>query len=279
MNISKVNDVTTIKKEKGKPFRILQLTDIHIGGGILSVKPDKRALDAVEKIVKAANADFIIVTGDIVYPIPFFSGTRNNLKSSKMFGRLMEKLGVPWTFVFGNHDSESFAKYTKDEIANYYMSLKDCLFEKGEKGITGLGNYSIKLVDSNDNLIYRLMFVDSNAYLTWNFFSGFDIIHADQTEWYKRTVATNDGKVEPSLAFFHIPPKEFKDGWEKCYMGSPEAQYHLGFVQEKDNYFGYPKTVKSEFFSEMVKLGSCRGMFMGHDHLNTLSITYQGIRL
>ena len=83
----------------------------------------------------------------------------------------------------------------------------------------------------------------------------------------------------PIFAFFHIPPKEFKEGWEKCYNGSKEATYHLGFVQEKDNYFGYPKTKEGKFFAEMVKLGSCKGMFMGHDHLNTLSITYQGIRL
>ena len=53
----------------------------------------------------------------------------------------------------------------------------------------------------------------------------------------------------------------------------------MGFVQEKDNYFGYPKTKEGRFFAEMVRFGSCKGMFVGHDHLNTLSITYQGIRL
>lgn len=90
---------------------------------------------------------------------------------------------------------------------------------------------------------------------------------------------SENGKAARSLAFFHIPPKEFKEGWEKCYRGSNEATYHCGFVQEKDNYFGYPKTKEGKFFEEMVKLGSCKGMFMGHDHLNTLSMTYKGIRL
>ena len=50
-------------------------------------------------------------------------------------------------------------------------------------------------------------------------------------------------------------------------------------MQEKDNYFGYPKTLEGTFFREMVQLGSCKGMFFGHDHLNTLSCTYQGIRM
>lgn len=82
-----------------------------------------------------------------------------------------------------------------------------------------------------------------------------------------------------SLAFFHIPPKEFREAWEKFYRGDTSVIYHHGFVGEKDNYFGYPKTVEGKFFNEMVKFGSCKGMFMGHDHLNTLSLTYKGIRL
>lgn len=277
----KIDGTTVITKEANKPFRILQLTDIHIGGGWLSIKQDKLALAAVEKIVKAANADFVIVTGDIAYPFPIFSGTRNNLRASKMFGSLMTKLGVPWTLVFGNHDSESFAKYNKQQIADYYISLSNCYFEKGNNNLTGVGNYCIKLQNSDGTLNNALMFIDSNAYLTWNFFSGFDTIHDNQIEWYKSTIKqlSNGDKIVKSLAFFHIPPKEFKEGWEKCYQGSDEAQYHLGFVQEKDNYFGYPKTKEGRFFSEMVSLGSCKGMFMGHDHLNTLSITYKGIRL
>ena len=60
-----------IVKEKGKPFRILQLTDVHIGGSLSTRKKDKLALAAVEKVVKNANADFVVVTGDMVYPMPW----------------------------------------------------------------------------------------------------------------------------------------------------------------------------------------------------------------
>lgn len=280
VTFSKTNNSTVIRKEDCKPFRILQLTDVHIGAGIFCRRRDKMALAAVEKIVKAANADFIVVTGDIAYPLPIFSGTNNNMRASRKFAELMTKLAVPWTFVFGNHDAESFSKATKDELAAYYMSQPNCYFEKGER-MTGCGNYCIRLENADGSLNNLLMFIDSNAYLTNSFFSGFDVIHDDQIEWYKRTVEKHSAAgVAPSLAFFHIPPKEFKDAWEKCYRGNTdEVTYHLGFVQEKDNYFGYPKTVEGKFFSEMVKLGSCKGMFMGHDHLNTLSLTYKGIRL
>lgn len=275
----KANGVIT--KENGKPFRILQLTDVHIGGGPFSRKKDKLALAAVEKIVKAAKADFVVVTGDVCYPLWPWSGTFNNMRGSRKFAELMKKLGVEWTLVFGNHDTESFAFYDKEHLANYYISQPKCHFKKGEKGLTGMGNYCIKLQNPDGSLNTALMFIDSNSYLKKSFFSGFDVIHDDQIEWYKRQITelSTDGNTARSLAFFHIPPKEFKEAWDKCYLGSDEVTYHLGFVQEKDNYFGYPKTKHGNFFSEMVKLGSCNGMFMGHDHLNTVSLTYQGIRL
>lgn len=277
----KIDGHTVITKEEGKPFRILQLTDVHVGGGPFSRKKDKLALGAVEKIVNAANADFVIVTGDICYPLFPWSGTFNNMRGSRKFANLMNKLGVEWTLVFGNHDTESFAFYNKEQLADFYMKQPKCRFEKGEKGLTGLGNYMIKLNNADGTLNTALMFIDSNAYLTKSFFSGFDVIHDDQIDWYKRAIneISESGQTAGSLAFFHIPPKEFKEGWDKCYQGSEEVTYHHGFVQEKDNYFGYPKTKEGNFFKEMVKLGSCKGMFMGHDHLNTLSITYQGIRL
>ena len=55
-------------------------------------------------------------------------------------------------------------------------------------------------------------------------------------------------------------------------------KWYLGEVGETNDYFGVPK-FKGNFFEEMVKFGSCKGMFMGHDHLNTVSLEYKGIRL
>ena len=126
-----------------------------------------------------------------------------------------------------------------------------------------------------------LMMVDSNMYTGGTFFSGFDTIHDDQIDWYEKVIRENsaEGSVIPSLAFFHIPPKEFKEGWEKCYRGEPGATYHLGFVGEKDQYFGYPKQKEGNFIKRMVALGSLKGFFVGHDHLNTLSIDYLGMRM
>lgn len=277
--IQKTNGKTTITLDENKPLRILQLTDLHLGGGLFSRKKDKMALSAVQKILNRANADFVVVTGDICYPFFIFSGTNNNLKGTKMFANFMEKSGIPWCMVFGNHDVEKHSRYSKEDLCDFYESLPNCHFRRGEP-MTGQGNYSIPVFNSDGKLNTVLMFLDSNSYLSWHFFSGFDTIHQDQIDWYKNEISSfSEGSLPPSLAFFHIPPKEFKEGWDKCRMGSDEATYRSGFVQEKDNYFGYPKTIEGNFVKEMIEFGSLKGFFCGHDHLNTLSIDYLGMRM
>ena len=128
--LEKKGGMTVIRMPEGRPFRILQLTDIHIGGGLLSRKKDRLALDAVRKIVRASHADLVVVTGDMVYPLFMYSGTSNNLKASKKFGECMDSLGVPWTFTFGNHDEECIAFYKKERLADYYMTLKSCCLKR-----------------------------------------------------------------------------------------------------------------------------------------------------
>lgn len=282
MRIERQDGGTVIYKEAGKPLRILQLTDIHLGCGPLCRRNDKLAMAAVEKIIAAAGADFCVVTGDLGYPFVTLGGSHNNLKPFKLMSAAFDRAGLPWCAVFGNHDTEPHARYKKEQLADYMESLPNCYFQKGDPNLTGVGNYCIPLRGEDGKLILALMFVDSNAYAGKSFFSGFDIIHQDQVDWYKDTIkamSAKEGEPAKSLAFFHIPPKEIKTAWEHIYKGEKGAVYHLGFVQEKDNYFGYPKTLEGTFFREMVELGSCKGMFFGHDHLNTLSVTYQGIRM
>ena len=49
-------------------FKVLHLTDIHFGGGILSSKTDKMTANAVAAMVVAENPDLVIITGDILMP-------------------------------------------------------------------------------------------------------------------------------------------------------------------------------------------------------------------
>jgi len=272
----------TFTKLPGKNFKILQLTDLHFGRGILSISKDKLAHNAVVTLVERVKPDLIIITGDNVYPLPIFSGTLNNLRESKYVGNLMETFGIPWTMTFGNHDTEPFATHTREDLLKYYSSLPNCLLSDGAPGVFGVGNHVLKIENADGSVNTALVMLDSNMYLKKSFFSTFDNIHDDQIEWYKSEIKkiSGDGPLIKSLAFFHMPVKEYRDAWQILKNGgTDQVTYHCGMIAEKNDHVGFSRRKEGKFFEEMVKFGSCKGMFCGHDHLNNISMTYKGVRL
>lgn len=268
-------------KPSDRDFKVLQLTDMHFGRGILSVKSDKLARNAVITLVERVKPDLIIITGDNVYPIPIFSGSFNNMRESKYVGELMESFGIPWTMTFGNHDTEPFATHTRKELLDYYSSLENCLLTDGAPGVFGTGNHIILLENEDGAKNTAFVMLDSNMYLNKSFFSTFDNVHDDQIEWYKREITKlSDGKKLQSLAFMHMPPVEYRDAWAKLKMGkTDEVTYHCGTIAEVNDHVGFSRRKEGHFFEEMLAFGSCKGIFCGHDHLNNISMTYKGIRL
>ena len=91
-----------------RDVKVLQLTDVHIGGGAFSFRKDMMAMNAVYDLVSYTKTDLIIVTGDMAYPVPFSSGSFNNLAPTKIFIEMMESIGIYWAVVFGNNDSEVY---------------------------------------------------------------------------------------------------------------------------------------------------------------------------
>ena len=103
-------------------FKVMQLTDIHIGGGFGSFSRDKKALNAVDAMIKAEKPDFIVVTGDMAFPVPYSSVTFNNMTGLTEFFTFMENQQIYWTLTFGNHDTEAYS---------YYNTLKRYTEESG----------------------------------------------------------------------------------------------------------------------------------------------------
>ena len=88
-------------------FKIMHITDVHLGGGCLARGDDKKALNAIAAMVSYEKPDLVIATGDIASTY-ITSGSINNRYSHEYFARLMENLGVYWTVTLGNHESEVY---------------------------------------------------------------------------------------------------------------------------------------------------------------------------
>lgn len=264
-----------------KDFKILQLTDLHMGFGWLSKKQDQLALGAVKKLVRRTKPDLIVLTGDSVFPFWPKAGTRDNGKQAKKLMAFLDGFQIPYTLVFGNHDCEMGSACDKEQLGRLFKKGTYCIFTEGKKALTGVGNFVIELVDDAGKVLLPLVMLDSNMYGEggW-FFSGFDCIHEDQTDWCMERLAAYR-QMDPdirAMAFFHMPLREFKDAYERMKLGDKSVVYEHGSISEKNEYFGISKRPGS-FFDRAVENGVIKWMFCGHDHLNTLSLTYKGIRM
>lgn len=280
-------------------FTVMQITDIHIGAGYMSLAKDEKAMNTIANMVREKKPDLVIATGDVAYPVPFQAGTLNNLNGAKLFAQLMESLGVYWTLTFGNHDTEAYSYYSREDISQYYNNLKNegfkyCIYTPGPENVDGFGNQLIKVKNSAGKITQSLFLFDSHSYtggdilgLMWKY----DNIKESQVNWYKTNVEEMTAKntaagagteTVSSLAFFHIPLEEYKTAWEALaandYNDTQDVKYHYGMAGEVGKVI-YSGIGEDELFETMLETGSTKGIFCGHDHYNNFSIDYKGIRL
>ena len=288
-------------------FKVMHLTDIHIGGGFLSKDVDEKALNAVALMVTKEKPDLVIATGDIAFPVPYTAGTFNNYTGAKAFGNLMDSLGVYWTVTFGNHDSEAYSYFDREAIAKIYSSdeFKYCLFQSGPEDVDGYGNHIIEVKNSKGIITQAMVMIDSQAYIKDNIIESikgtYDNIHPNQVEWYENEInrmnAENNNAIKAAQgdangglheqfgtvkthAFFHIPLVEMADAWnefaDNSFKDTENFKYIEGIIGEGGRrvYCGYGE---DELFEKMLESGSTKAMYNGHDHINNTTFNYKGI--
>ncbi len=286
-------------------LKVVQITDVHIGGGWMSVKKDRMALNAVAAMISAEKPDFVVVSGDISFPVPFIAGTFNNKSAARIFAELMENLGVYWTVTYGNHDTEAYSYFSREDITDLYETYPHCLMRDGANDVDGNGNQVFNIVNSDGFITRSIFTMDSHSYIDGDIlgiFWKYDNIHENQIEWYKNTVEENrthnmmklssSSTVAPledinslnpsSTVFIHIPISEYKDAWveysENGYADTETVKYNYGAAGESDKIV-YHGVYEDNFFETMLELGSTDSVFCGHDHLNNFSLNYKGIDL
>ncbi|MCM1289228.1 MAG: metallophosphoesterase [Corallococcus sp.] len=196
--------------ENATSLKILQLTDPQIKFGAFPSR-DRKTFDLLEKAIKTEKPDLCVVTGDLTLSVFTYD-------AYKYFADFMQRIGVKWTLVYGNHDAQfDCSKYT---LYNLLKGYDNCLFQAGPSDIYGECNFLINVFKGQkkaDNLAYSLVMLDSGMYpeegntsLTdW----VYDWIHQSQMDWYEwaiKGLQSINPEVQSSM-FFHIPLKEFAD--------------------------------------------------------------------
>ncbi|MBQ3045480.1 MAG: metallophosphoesterase [Clostridia bacterium] len=289
-----------------REIKVIQLSDTHFGGGWMSIKKDSMAMNAIAAIISAEKPDLVIVTGDMAYPVPFQAGTFNNKSGAKLLAELMETLGVYWTASYGNHDTEAYSFFDREEITDFYSQYPHCLVREGAADVDGYANQVFNVINSDGMITRSLFTIDSHSYVDGDIFGimwKYDNIHENQIEWYKSVIEENNKHNEmkilsssqsdfgqkyinflnvPSSVFLHVPLSEYKDAWNEYadngYKDTKNVKYNYGAAGESGKVV-YPGIYEDNFFETMLELGSTDSVFCGHDHLNNFSINYKGIDL
>ena len=321
--LSKGNSYNEIKTEKqlipqkdengywyfttDEDFKVMHITDIHIGGGFLSKGTDEKTLNAVATMITKEKPDLVVATGDIAFPVPYMAGTFNNYSGAKAFANLMESLGVYWTVTFGNHDAEAYSYFDREAVSEFYSNeeFKHCLFQAGPEDVDGYGNHVIEVKNSQGIITQAMVLIDSQAYVNDSIIESikgtYDNIHPNQVEWYEAEIKRmndentkaikavqgdeNGGLFEKygtvkTLAFFHIPLVEMADAWTEFqknnFKDTDNFKYVEGVICEGGRRV-YCGLGEDDLFEKMLELGSTKAMFNGHDHVNNTTFEYKGI--
>lgn len=273
--------VYTMTANEGERVTVLQLTDTHISGIEENHDKDIKAINAIYTLVERTRPDFIVVTGDAIFGMPYSDGDDDTLALQTLLA-LMDQIGIPWTWTFGNHDHSFFDRYSTDEIAEMLsQSSTLCMYDKNED-ISGYSNGVFKLCNADGSISQLLIMIDSNGTEYGDEDTGevtdYEPIYEDQVDWYQDQIekySCQQGQLVSSMVFFHIPIQEYVDAWNSYEENNYSTYYYFGDKREESSC----SSMHSSLFERALELGSTKAMFCGHDHRNDYALNYEGIDL
>ncbi len=264
-----------LEKNPDEDFVILNLTDIQLDDVELYDGTGDRTNAMINKLITETEPDLITLTGDNAI------GTMSYLDLVSY----IDSFGIPWAPVMGNHDGQGCIN--ECWAAQLFDDAENCLFKFGPEDM-GYGNYILNITE-NGRIIHTLFMMDTHGSKLYKdnlgkVFDGYDHLWPNQIKWYKWAVngiSETAGRTVESTVFMHIPVVEYKDAWDAAWNPETES-FRLEYAFTS---FGVnleapcSAPVNNGFFSVCKELGSTKNMVCGHDHINSSSILYDGIRL
>ena len=262
----------TLEKDPDKDFVVLNFSDVQLSSAEVYGEYGAIAEATIDKAIKEVQPDLITLTGD-------------NAWCKMGYIRLVQVIdsyGIPWAAVMGNHDGDNGETVYENWCAEQVVSAKNSVFKFGPKDM-GVGNYIINVTE-NGEIIHSIYMVDTHTNTDLPC-GGYDHLWDNQLKWYEWAVkGTNAlaGKTVESSIFFHIPCIQYRTAWAEAQYNAETGEYDNPAYADS---FGYntegicSPEYDSGFFALVKELGSTKNMIAGHDHVNSSSILYDGVRL
>lgn len=282
------NGGSALRFRRNGRFRIVQFNDTQDGS-----RTDRRTLQLMERVLDREKPDFAVINGDVVNGSP-----ENALQLKQAYNNVvqpMESRGIPWAVTFGNHDEDSVDKTGMDEEKvlsflrryEYNLNARD-----GE--LPGTANTHLLIRSSRGRrAAFALWLLDSHRYAPktlggqdFEDLKSYDWIKPEQIDWYRRrslAAERRNGAAIPSLMFFHIPLWEHHHMWYGTQFSSDESKHAAARqkhqIEGEKNEDVFVGAFNSGLYAAAQERGDVRGIYCGHDHINTYKGNYFGIEL
>ena len=272
-------------------FRILFLTDVHL----CEVKgTTRRTIERMVNWIQTEKPDLIILGGDTLNGL-------NDRVRVEQFAELMDRLGVYWAPVLGNHEGDRPILMTsRKKVVEIWSKSPRCLMESDTKRtadgriVDGYGNYVVSVLGADGKITDSFFFLDNGSklmdkadYEKWKVEKKADTaISVAQVDWYEETYqkmkAANGGALT-HMCVIHKPLQVMGQAIEitsKKNTYGEKVEWH--FVQEgwecKDgdlrDEMHYPPYTDGDLYAALTTNGA-KAVFFGHDHVNSLTL-YNG---
>ena len=262
------NDLRAVAgHELGMPedrdLRVLMLSDLHVSF-FSWARSFRKTFRMMDYLVELTEPDLIVLMGDNV---GYFW---NNLSVNHL-ARHMDRYGIPWAAVIGNHDERG--RGDRNYIAARLGNTEHGLFKFGPNSLYRVsGNYFINLVNRYNYIVHTLYLMGCEP--QYGLGQNYRAIPEEQIEWFRW--AKNGNPAVESTIMKHIPLREFHNAW---YYGEHIFGYKRNPVHRPTGSRIHAPEDTSEFFEAILETGRVRNFFAGHDHYNNFSAMYRGLRM
>lgn len=277
----KTNTDYTLMFDEGGKLKILLLADVQDEYPFMEAE-----VEFIEEVLDETTPDMVVFGGDNIL------GT--DLRAYEQLLSPLVARGIPFTFVFGNHDGES-SDLSLEETLDVYQQYDGCLAYDADPDLHGCATHNLEVKSSDGTkTAFNLWLFDSGNYVSYSDGSGgYDCVRENQIEWYKtkslELQVANGGELVPSLAFQHIivrevydalyskttnrgdKTKNFQDG--TSYNKTPNPFKFDGIIQSTPS----PSSDNEGEWDAFVERGDVLGCITGHDHTNSFVANYKGV--
>ena len=270
-------------------FRILVFTDTHQHN---TDYPEMIAF--LGEAVDYSKPDLVVFDGDNVAGSACENAGTELAAIAKIINPVVER-GVPFAFVYGNHDQEyrPGGQDGRAAMMAMYQSFSGCLATDALGDGKSVFNLPIYSGRDAGKLVSNLWFFDSGQHDPSGA-EGYDWVHKDQIDWYvaesQALQAQNGGAKVPSLAFQHIPVPETCEIYPAMPFEIPSLTMTVlgtprllvpnllkfdGVILERVS----PPYYSEGQFDAWVERGDVVAAVFGHDHANDFIARVRGIDL